>query len=141
MASGNVDLVRSIYAAWELGDFRATGWAHPEIEYVTADGPSPGSWIGLDGLAEGTRDTVSVWEEFRTTADAFRELDDERVLVLTEMGGRGKTSGVELAQVRPEGAMLWHVRDGKVTKLISYFNRDRALAELGLARGDNAPGS
>ena len=30
--SANVDLVRSIFADWERGEYRSIGWAHPEIE-------------------------------------------------------------------------------------------------------------
>jgi hypothetical protein len=34
-------------------------------------------------MAQGTRDFLSAWEEFRFEAEEYRELDDERVLVLT----------------------------------------------------------
>jgi ketosteroid isomerase-like protein len=91
-------------------------------------------------MAEGTRDIVSPWEGFHTQAEAFRERDDERILVLTQMGGRAKTSGVELAQVRSNGAMLWHLRGGKVVRLVNYWDRERALADLGMApEGDSPP--
>jgi ketosteroid isomerase-like protein len=129
----NVDLVRSIYAGWERGDFTSAEWAHPEIEYVIADGPAPGSWTGLAGMAEGFRGFVSAWDQFRVEAVEYRELDDERVLVLVHHSGRGKTSGLDLGRVRGKRAHLFNVRDGKVTRIVIYYDRERALADLGLA--------
>jgi ketosteroid isomerase-like protein len=131
--SENADLVRSIYADWERGDYRSVEWAHPEIEYVIADGPAPGRWTGLTGMAEGWRGFFSAWEEYRSQADEFRELDDERVLVFVRRSGRGKTSGLEISQVQSKGAHLFQIRDAKVTRLVLYGDRDRALADLGLA--------
>jgi hypothetical protein len=84
-------------------------------------------------MAEGFRSILGVWEEYRTEAVEYRELDDERSLVLAYVSGRGKTSGLELGQLRTKGADLFHVRGGKVTRLVLYFDRERALAELGLA--------
>jgi ketosteroid isomerase-like protein len=133
MSSANLDLVRSIWAAWERGDFSSAEWAHPEIEFVVADGPSPGTWTGLAGMAEGTRSWLNAWEDLRAHGDDFRELDDERVLVFVHWSGHGKTSGLELGQVRAKGACLFHVHDGKVTRIVLYWDRERALADLGLA--------
>ena len=130
--SSNLDLVRSLYAAWERGDWSSADWAHPEIEFLIADGPAPGRWTGPAGIAEGTRDALSAWKTFRIDAEDCRALDDERVLGLVRFGGRGRASGVDLEQMRTEEAHIFHVRDGKVTRVVLYFNRERALADLGL---------
>jgi ketosteroid isomerase-like protein len=130
-ASPNVKLVRSIYTAWELGDFSSTELAHPEIEVVIADGPEPGAWAGVAGARESLSTILDAWEDWRPEVEEYRALDDERVLVLTRRGARGKTSG---AQVWSRGANLIHVRGGKVIRIVHYWEREHALADLGLAQ-------
>ena len=130
--SENLDLVRSIYADWERGDYSSAEWAHPNIELTVADGPSPGRWEGLQAMAASARDLFSVWEDLRAEAEEYRALDGERVLVLDHRTGHGKTSGLELADTTTRGGTVWHIGDGKVTRLVLYFDRDRALADLGL---------
>src|SRR5438128_2154088 len=109
----NLDLVRSICAAWERGECNSVEWAHPQIEFVVMDGPSPGSWTGVAGMREWRDDFLSAWEGYRLKADGHRELDDERVLVFSSRSGRGKSSGLEIGQLGSAGATLFHVRDGK----------------------------
>jgi hypothetical protein len=98
--SENVDLVRSIYADWERGDYSSARWADTGIE-----------------------------------ADEFRELDAERVLVLDRRSRTLKQSGIEVgaSTALPNvGAHLFHIANGKVTRLVMHSRRDRALADLGL---------
>ena len=130
--SENLDLVRSIYADWERGDFSSTEWADPAIEFVVADGPSPGRWTGLAGLRDGWRDFLNAWEEYRTSVDEYRELGGERVLGLAHFSARGKASSMEIDERLTRAAILFHLHGGKVSRLVVYLDRDRAFADLGL---------
>jgi hypothetical protein len=137
MSEENVELVRSIYGPWGRGDFRSAEWAHPEIEFVIADfGPLVGSTKGLAGMAQTWRTFLGAWEQYRCEVAEYRELDDERVLVLLHIIGQGKSSGVQLGQVRTKAANLFHVRGGKVTRLVIWADQERGLAELGLSEQD-----
>ena len=131
--SENLDLVRSIYADWERGDYSSADWAYPEIEFVWADGPEPGNWTGLAEMAQSMRNWLSAWEKVHVEADEYLELDDERVLVLARHSGRGKTSGLQIGQTGTKNATLFHIRGGKTTRLVLYWDRENALADLGLA--------
>jgi ketosteroid isomerase-like protein len=133
MGSANVDLVRSIYAAAERGDFNFYDWAHPEIEFVVADGPTPGSWKGVVAMTKVWSDFLRNWEDFRVNVDEYRELEDERVLVLVQNSGRGRRSGVEVAKIAAKAANVLRIRDGKVTRFVIYWDRENAFADLGLA--------
>ena len=143
MASANLDLVRSIYAGWERGDFSSADWADPKIEFVIAEGPAPGSWIGLTAMTEAWREVLGAWEDHRTEVDEYRELDHDRVLVLVHFSGRGKASGLEARQFTSTkgGANLVNLRGGKVTRFVIYWDRERALADLGLGPEADAAGS
>ena len=130
--SDNMDLVRSIQERWDRGDFTWTDWADEDIELEFADGPDAGRWKGVAGMAEGWRIFQNVWEGLRPEAVEFREVDSERVLVLIQFKGRAKASGMQLGDVDSRNASVHHIRNGKVVELILYWDRDRALADLGL---------
>jgi ketosteroid isomerase-like protein len=132
--SENLDVARAIFAQWDRGDYHSNEWAAPDIEFVIADGPEPGRWSGLDEMAKGWRNFLSTWEEgYRAVADEYREIDSERVLVTNDYSGRGKTSGMDVAQIGAKGATVLHLRAGKVTRLALYWDRQNAFADIGLA--------
>jgi ketosteroid isomerase-like protein len=130
--AANLDLVHSIFADWERGDFGRADWADTSIEIEVVGGPQPGKWTGFAGMAKVARGIFDVWEGYRVQAEGYRNLDNERVLVLVRNSGRGKTSGMELGELPTKAANLFHLRTGKVVRFVLYWDRDRALAALGL---------
>ncbi|HXW58391.1 MAG TPA: nuclear transport factor 2 family protein [Solirubrobacteraceae bacterium] len=137
--SANLDLVRSIYDDWERGVYRTLEWADPNLEYVWVGGPTPGTWIGVTEAATSFGNFLSAWEEWRVHVDKIRELDGDRVFVLVHASARGRESGIELPPESTSFAQIFQVRDGKVTSLVSYFDRATAFADLGLAPDGDTP--
>jgi ketosteroid isomerase-like protein len=125
--SANLDLVRSIYADWKRGDYGSAEWAHSGTEYVHADGPEPGSRTGRAGRNNAQ---LGAFAQLRSEPEEYHELDAERVLVLVRASGQGKMSALPIDQ---KGAEVFEIHGGKVTRIIVYFDPDRALADLGLA--------
>jgi ketosteroid isomerase-like protein len=127
----NLDLIRSIYSSWGSGDFRTADWAHPEIEFGFADGPEPGRWTGRDAMSRRYGEWLRGFEGFRAEAEEYVVVDENRILVFVHNSGRGRTSGVEFEQRTV--ANYFELRDGLVTRLVLYWDRERALADVGLA--------
>lgn len=111
--------------------------AHPEIEWFALGKGEKRT--GLAGTAAGTRTFLAAWEDFKIEAEEVRELDHERVLVLDKQSGRGRTSGLEIGTFHGKGAVLFHLADGKVTRLVIYPTRENALADLGLTPEGGSP--
>jgi ketosteroid isomerase-like protein len=130
--SENVDLVRSIYTDWERGDFSQTDWVHHEVGWAWVGGPEPSSGTGIAEIGAPMRNWLAAWDEWRLEATEYRELDSERILVLYRGVGRGKASGLEAGQLVTDMANVFDVRDGKVVRFVVYWDRERALADLGM---------
>ena len=130
--SSNLDLVKSIYADWERGDWTSADWADPEIEFTVVGGLDEGRWKGVGEMADVWAGQLRAWQDLRAVPEEFRELDDGRVLVLLRNEGRGRGSGFDLSGISTEAANIFVVRDGRVTSLTLYPDRARAMAELGL---------
>lgn len=130
--SENLALVRSIYADWEHGDFSRADWADPEIEFAFADGPEPGHWSGPHAMAEGYGRWLGGWKDFRAEPEELIVVDATRILVLVRNSGRGRLSGFEMEE--RSVANFFELRNKRVIRLVIYWDRQRALAELGLAK-------
>ena len=132
--SDNLDLVRSLHRDhWERGDFfEHAEWAHPEIECVMVDGPTPGSGTGLAGMARVWGDVIGAYDQFSVEAQEYRELDGRRVLVLVRFSGRGRVSGLEIGNMSTRNAAVFEIEGGLVRRLALYWDRARAFADLGL---------
>jgi hypothetical protein len=81
-------------------------------------------------MAKGWIGWLGAWEDFRVDAEEFRELDEGGVLVLDHSSGRGRASGLRVERTR--GAVLFQIRNSTVARIVAYFDRERALADLGL---------
>jgi hypothetical protein len=135
--SANLDLVRSLHRdQFERGEFfESAEWAHPEIECVMVDGPTPDSGSGLAGMARVWRDFLVAYDDFSPTVEEYREIDARRVLVLLRFSGRGRASGLELGSMSTRNAALFDIDGGLVRRLALYWDRKRAFADLGLEDG------
>ena len=135
MSGSDWEFLRDVYAQWGRGDFSDGEWMDPEFVMVAGDGPSSGEWRGREAAGAAWGEILNAWEGFSTEAEEFLELDDGRVLVLTKNRGRGKVSGLELGMMATRGANLFTVRDGRAVKLVAYWDRDNAFADLGIEPG------
>jgi hypothetical protein len=132
MPSQNLAFVRSIFDAWESGDFSRTDWASSEIEFGFGDGPDPQRWSGIAGMAEGWFGFQRSWESLRFEGVEFLEVDAEHVLVSTRFIGRTRGSALDLSDVATLQACLMQIRTEKVVKLLLYWHAEQALGDLGL---------
>jgi ketosteroid isomerase-like protein len=132
MSQENVEVVRRLFERWATGDLTADCY-DPDIEYSRIGAETPdmeGRWLGRDELATSMRDYLRAFSDLRIEAKRIVDLGGDRVLVLSRHTARGKQSGVPIEH---EIGDLFTLRNGKIVRHDSYWNRAEALEAAGLS--------
>jgi ketosteroid isomerase-like protein len=132
MSQENVEVVRTVYTAWNRGDREtALGLAHPEIVIDASRRVfNPTTYVGMEGARRMLADMDEVWEQFHTELDELLDADD-RVVVIGRLIGKGRASGVEVEQPI---AGVWTVHDGLIVRgELGYTDPKEALEAVGLS--------
>lgn len=128
----DIEVLHDAYAEWARGDFSHADMFTADAEFVVA-GPEPRTYSGRTGVREGWFDFLSAWNDFRTEAEEILEGTGEGVyVVLVHLTARGKESSVP---IDADGANTIVMRDGKIARFEMFWDRDAALAAVGLKPG------
>jgi ketosteroid isomerase-like protein len=132
MSGENVEVVERGWEAWLRGDLDALAefW-DPEVVWDVShfrDWPEP-AYLGIDGVKRFITEWLEVWDDYEVGVDETLAAPDGRVISLAWQRGKGRQSGLEMDV---ESALIFTLRDGKVTRIENYDNRETALEAAGL---------
>jgi uncharacterized protein len=129
--SGNVGIARHAYDVLNRGEIDAA-LEHfaPEIVWHTylVPGPGGGVYRGLEEVRQLWQDVRNVFVEFQNQPERFFDTA-EGLVVFVRFIGRGRTSG---ADVEASLAHVFKMRDGLVTEVRTYDDREQALRDAGV---------
>jgi ketosteroid isomerase-like protein len=140
MSQENVELMRRWYAAYNAAmdapntREAVSDWVEaavdPEIEWVPeASTPETQTFHGVDGVTAFFDLLFDAFDYAHQWPERFIDCGD-RDLVFVRLEARGRTTGLELSE---PWAHLVTVRNGRVSRLEQFRNRDEALEAAGLS--------
>jgi ketosteroid isomerase-like protein len=130
MSRENVQVVQRLFEGWAVGDFGAgLTDLDPDVVFVVRHPfPEAVETAGPDGIREYMRGFLDNWKSYAVEARDLRAVGDI-VVADAVQHGEGKASGIEMEQ---EFFMLFTFRAGKIVRIESILERDRALEAAGL---------
>ena len=130
MSAENVEIVRSIYRAWEEGSPLDSGLIAQDIEWVNAkEAIEPGTRKGSQAFDDAAGKVTSTFADARIEFERFIDAGEEEVLVIGTLRGVGQGSGIDVE--RRQG-YLWTIRDGKAVRFQWFNDPSEALEAAGL---------
>lgn len=136
MSQENVEVVRGAYDRFirELtaptGEEDLVDFLDPEVVLdVTRRVLNPAIYHGYAGILQGRDDVSQAWSQWTIEPERLIDAGEEVVAVET-ISGRGRGSGVEIAD---RSATKYTLHKGKITQIVVYFDLAEALAAVGLS--------
>ena len=133
MSEENVELTRRSWEAWQRGDVDAMFelWDRDIVWDMTHfhDGLES-TYEGHEGVRNFLSEWLEVWDDYEMGVDETLATPDGRVISLAWQRGKGRQSGLEMHN---EWAQIATFRDGKITRIDNYDDRDAAFEAAGLS--------
>jgi ketosteroid isomerase-like protein len=130
MSQKNVEIVRTVYAAWARDDLPGpAGLFDAQIDYVNPpDAVEQGTRHGLAAFSRAVHDAFDGLETWQIELEQLVPAG-ERVAVVVRYRVHWRASGVD---VEAHESALWTVRDGKVVRYQWFHGPNDALEAVGL---------
>ncbi len=127
MSQENVEVVRELWDAYSRGDFdRVIALTDPYVVLVSLE---EGPLYGPDAVRANYARWMEAWEEQpETTVEELIGTGDH-VLVIACFRGRGRSSGVRVAERLYE---VYTLRNGRILRVDEFSDRAEALEAVGL---------
>jgi ketosteroid isomerase-like protein len=130
MSQENVEGVRRAFEAFLRGEWELfLRYVDPDIEFVELPAFDTKTYHGHEGLRGAVNWWSSQWDDFHTELTQLIDANDDQVVHVVRNQGRGKLSGVEVAE---EVAFLTTIRDGKATRIEMFRSVSEAIEAAGL---------
>jgi ketosteroid isomerase-like protein len=136
MSEENMALMAWLIDAFNSRDIEGfTSRCHPDLEWVPAlitraEGGPESTYRGIEGFRRWIAETDEVMAEFQVQPEVYRDVGDDRVLLLGTIVGKGRQSG---ADVHAELGQVFTFRDGQLVSYRGYLDRAEALEAVGLS--------
>jgi len=133
VSAENVEIAKRVIDAFNRRDVEGFfALAVPDFEWFPAMAGTAkgGGYRGRDGIEKYLVDIGEAWEEYRVSAQEFRDLD-ERVVMLGRIEGRGRGSR---AWIESPTGTIFEFLGGKMSRLRTYLDHGEALRAAGLAK-------
>ena len=134
MSQENVEIVRSIYEAFNRRDWDAAFRdQHPDVEMTTPPGPTSGP---AGGTYRGREEIQGFWEEVLTPFEAwtaeperlFEYGDQIAVVVRTRTRPKGSS-----AEIENRTGHVWTIRNATVVAMRFFAKPEEAIEAAGLS--------